>query len=126
MNSKNNDSSELLFSLTSNVFLVLSSVISASVTGLFAYIFLAKIWVYFGVLQPRADGLTLGVLVITPIYYKIYRQNLFHTNLKPNVQFKKFIIHLLWVSLTLVLVLNLDLVISFLYNFSRSLIGSLT
>lgn len=126
MNSKNNDSSELLFSLTSNVFLVLSSVISASVTGLFAYILLVKIWVYFGVLQPRADGLTLGVLVITPIYYKIYRQKLIHTNLKPNVQFKKFIIHLLCVSIALVLVLNLDLVISFLHSFSKSLIGSLT
>lgn len=125
MKQTSNKNLEAAYTAGSHCFLFLSSVLSASVTGLLAYIILAKLWATFGILQPHAEGLSLGVCLITPIYYKIYRRNLVDKTLTSKIQFQRIVIHLLCVSLALVLVLNLDLVVSFLYNFSNSLLPSL-
>lgn len=125
MKQASDKNSEVAYTAGSHCFLFLSSVLSAVVTGLLAYIILAKLWTTFGILQPHAEGLSLGVCLITPIYYKIHKRNLVNKALNFKTQFQRVVIHLLCVSFALVLVLNLDLVVSFLYNFSNSLISSL-
>lgn len=125
MKQTSNKNLKVTYTVGSHCFLILSSILSAAVTGLLAYIILAKLWTTFGILQPHDEGLSLGVCLITPIYYKIYRRNLVNKALNSKTRFQRVVIHLLCVSFALVLVLSLESVISLLYNFSNSLLSSL-
>ena len=125
MKQTSNKNLKVTYTVGSQCFLILSSILSAIATGLLAHVILAKLWVNFGILQPHDEGLSLGVCLITPVYYKIYRRNLVNKALDSKTRFQRVVIPLLCVSFALVLVLSLDSVVSLLYNFSNSLLSSL-
>ena len=88
MKLKDSDSPGFVYEHLSKLFTLLSSVLSAVVVGWFAYLILYKCWVYFGILQPSADGLSLGVLIAVPIFYSIYNSKLTESGMSPKIQFK--------------------------------------
>lgn len=99
----------------------------ASVTvGWLAFLILYKCWVYFGILQPHAEGLSLGVFLIFHIFYSIYKSKLNESEIPPKTQFKKISIQLFCVFLALTFALNLDLLVPIfrgLHDFLLSLIS---
>lgn len=97
MKLKDLGTSELIYEKLSRVFVFLSSFLSAVVVGWFAYLILYKCWVYFGILKPSADGLSLGVLIAVPIFYSIYNSKLTESGMSPKIQFKTISVQLFWV-----------------------------
>ena len=118
--------SDSVYEHLSKVFILLSSVLSAVVVGWFAYLILYKCWVYFGILQPSADGLSLGVLIAIPIFYSIYNSKLTESGVSPKVQFKTILVQLFWVFLALTIVFNLDLLVVSFRSFYDFLLSEFT
>lgn len=116
---RSKDSEELFESVyehLTNIFVFLSSFLSAVVVGWFAYLILHKCWVYFGILQPHVEGLSLGVFLEIPIFYSIYNSKLTDSDLSPRSQFKLISTQLFWVFLSLTVVLNLDMLVPIFRN----------
>ena len=117
---KSKDTEELsdsMYKHLSKIFVFLSSLLASVTVGWFAFLILYKCWVYFGILQPHAEGLSLGVLLVFPIFYSIYNSKLTESELPPRSQFKIISTQLFWVFLALTIVLNLDLVVPTFRNF---------
>ncbi len=88
---KSKDLEELSDSMYENllkVFVFLSSLLASITVGWFAFLLCYKSWVYFGILQPHVDGLSLGVVLAFPIFYSIYNSKLTDSDLSPRSQFK--------------------------------------
>lgn len=88
---KSKDSEEFsdsVYEHLSRVFVFLSSFLSAVVVDWLAFLLLYKCWVYFGILQPHVEGLSLGVFLVIPIFYSIYNSKLIESGLSPKTQFK--------------------------------------
>lgn len=54
--------SDSMYEHLSKLFVILSSLLASVTVGWFVFLILYKCWVYFGILQPHAEGLSLGVL----------------------------------------------------------------
>lgn len=109
--------SDSMYENLSKVFVFLSSLLASIVVGWLAFLLLYKCWIYFGILKPHVEGLSLGVLLVFPIFYSIYNSKLNESDLSPKTQFKVISIRLFCVFLALTLVLNLDLVVPIFHNF---------
>jgi hypothetical protein len=126
---KSKDSEELsdsMYEHLSKLFVFLSSLLASVTVGWFAFLMLYKCWLYFGILKPHAEGLSLGVLLVFPIFYSIYKSKLNESEIPPKTQFKKISIQLFCVFLVLTFVLNLDLLVPIFqgfHDFLRSLIS---
>ena len=126
---KSKDSEELsdsMYEHLSKLFVFLSSLLASVTVGWFAFLMLYKCWLYFGILKPHAEGLSLGVLLVFPIFYSIYKSKLNESEIPPKTQFKKISIQLFCVFLVLTFVLNLDLLVPIFQGFHdcwRSLIS---
>lgn len=123
---KSNDSEELsesMYEHLSKLFVFLSSLLASVTIGWFAFLILYKCWLYFGILQPHAEGLSLGVFLIFPIFYSIYKSKLKESEIPPKTQFKKISIQLFCVFLALTIVLNLDLLVPIFRGFHDFLIA---
>lgn len=117
---KSKDSEELsnsVYEHLSKIFVFLSSFIVSITVGWFAFLILYKCWIYFGILQPHAEGLSLGVFLVFPIFYSIYNAKLTESDLSPKTQFKKISSQLFCVFLALTVVLNLDLLVPIFRGF---------
>lgn len=120
------DSEELsdsVYEPLSKIFVFLSSLLASLVVGWFAFLILYKCWLYFGILQPHAEGLSLGVFLVFPIFYSIYKSKLSGSDVSPKTQFKKISIQLFCVLLSLTLVLNLDLLVPIFTGFHDFLLS---
>lgn len=118
MKSKHSEElSDSVYEYLSKVFVFLSSLLASVVVGWFAFLILYKCWVYFGILKPHAEGLSLGVFLVFPIFYSIYKSKLSGSNLSPKAQFKAISIQLFCTFLALTFVLNLDLVVPIFRSF---------
>lgn len=120
------DSEELsdsVYEPLSKIFVFLSSLLASLVVGWFAFLILYKCWLYFGILQPHAEGLSLGVFLVFPIFYSIYKSKLSGSDMSPKTQFKKISIQLFCVLLSLTLVLNLDLLVPIFKGFHDFLLS---
>lgn len=126
MKLKDSGASELIYEKLSKVFVFLASFLSAVVVGWFAYLILYKCWVYFGILQPSADGLSLGVLIAVPIFYSIYNSKLTESGMSPKIQFKTISVQLFWIFLALTIVFNLDLLVVSFRSFYDFLLSEFT
>ena len=102
----------------SKLFIFLSSFIASITVGWLAFLLCYKCWIYFGILQPHVEGLSLGVLLVFPIFYSIYNSKLNESDLSPKPQFKAISIQLFCTFLALTLVLNLDLLVPIFNVFS--------
>lgn len=123
---KSKDSGELsdsVYEHLSKLFVFLSSLLASVTVGWFAFLILYKCWVYFGILQPHAEGLSLGVLLVFPIFYSIYKSKMNESGLSQKDQFKKISIQLFWVFLVLTCVLNLDLLVPIFREFHDFLLS---
>jgi hypothetical protein len=117
---KSKDSEELsdsMYEHLSKLFVFLSSLLASVTVGWFAFLMLYKCWLYFGILKPHAEGLSLGVLLVFPIFYSIYKSKLNESEIPPKTQFKKISIQLFCVFLVLTFVLNLDLLVPIFQGF---------
>lgn len=56
--------SDSMYENLSKVFVFLSSLLASIVVGWLAFLLLYKCWIYFGILQPHAEGLSLVVLLV--------------------------------------------------------------
>lgn len=118
--------SDSMYEHLSKLFIFLSSFIASITVGWLAFLLCYKSWIYFGILQPYAEGLSLGVCLIFPIFYSTYNSKFVEGAESPKTQFKRIVVHLLWVFLALTIVLNLYLLVptfrSF-YDFFLSLVA---
>lgn len=110
--------SDSMYENLSKVFVFLSSLLASIVVGWLAFLLLYKCWIYFGILQPHAEGLSLGVLLVFPIFYSIYKSKMNKSDLSPKTQFRAISIQLFCTFLALTLVLNLDLLVPIFKGFS--------
>ena len=110
--------SDSMYENLSKVFVFLSSLLASIVVGWLAFLLLYKCWIYFGILQPHAEGLSLGVLLVFPIFYSIYKSKMNESDLSPKTQFRAISIQLFCTFLALTLVLNLDLLVPIFKGFS--------
>ena len=115
--------SDFVYEPLSKIFVFLSSLLASLVVGWFAFLILYKCWLYFGILQPHAEGLSLGVFLVFPIFYSIYKSKLSGSDMSPKTQFKKISIQLFCVLLSLTLVLNLDLLVPIFKGFHDFLLS---
>lgn len=123
---KSKDSEELsdsMYEHLTKLFVFLASFIASSTVGWFAFLILYKCWIYFGILQPHAEGLSLGVFLVFPIFYSIYKSKLNDSDIPPKAQFKKISISLFCVFLALTFVLNLDLLVPIFRGFHDFLLS---
>lgn len=123
---KSKDSEELsdsMYKHLSKIFVFLSSFMASVTVGWFAFLILYKCWMYFGILEPHAEGLSLGVFLVFPIFYSIYNNKLMESDLSPKTQFKKISIQLFCVFLVLTFVLNLDLLVPIFKGFHDFLLS---
>lgn len=118
--------SDFVYEHLSKVFVSLSSLLASVTVGWFAFLLLYKCWIYFGILQPHAEGLSLGVFLVFPIFYSIYKSKLSGSDMSPKTQFKKISIQLFCVLLSLTLVLNLDLLVPIFKGFHDFLLSSVS
>lgn len=119
INSKDSEElSDSMYEHLSKLFIFLSSFIASITVGWLAFLLCYKCWIYFGVLQPHVEGLSLGVLLVFPIFYSIYNSKLNESDLSPKPQFKDISIQLFCTFLALTLVLNLDLLVPIFNGFS--------
>lgn len=109
--------SDSVYEHLSKLFIFLSSLLASVTVGWFAFLILYKCWVYFGILQPHVEGLSLGIFLVFPIFYSIYKSKLTESDLSPKTQFKKISIQLFCVFLALTVVLNLDLLVPIFKGF---------
>lgn len=109
--------SDSMYEHLSKLFVILSSLLASVTVGWFAFLILYKCWIYFGILQPHSEGLSLGVFLVFPIFYSIYKSKLTESDLSPKTQFKKISIQLFCVFLALTFALNLDLLVLIFRNF---------
>lgn len=110
--------SDSMYENLSKVFVFLSSLLASITVGWLAFLLLYKCWIYFGFLQPHAEGLSLGVLLVFPIFYSIYKSKMNESDLSPKTQFRAISIQLFCTFLALTLVLNLDLLVPIFKGFS--------
>ena len=115
--------SESMYEHLSKIFVFLSSLLASLVVGWFAFLILYKCWLYFGILEPHAEGLSLGVFLVFPIFYSIYKSKLNDSDIPPKAQFKKISIQLFCVFLALTVVLNLDLLVPIFRGFHDFLLS---
>ena len=115
--------SEYVYEPLSQLFIFLSSLLASVTVGWLAFLILYKCWVYFGILQPHVEGLSLGVFLVFPIFYSIYKSKLTESDLSPKTQFKKISIQLFCVFLVLTIVLNLDLLVPIFRGFHDFLLS---
>lgn len=123
---KSKDSEKLsksVYEHLSQLFIFLSSLLASVTVGWLAFLILYKCWVYFGILQPHVEGLSLGVFLVFPIFYSIYKSKLTESDLSPKTQFKKISIQLFCVFLVLTIVLNLDLLVPIFRGFHDFLLS---
>ena len=118
INSKDSEElSDSMYEHLSKLFIFLSSFIASITVGWLAFLLCYKSWIYFGILQPHAEGLSLGVLLVFPIFYSSYKSKMNESNLSPKAYFKLISIQLFWVFLALTFVLNLELLVPTFRNF---------
>ena len=115
--------SDSVYEHLSKLFVFLSSLLASVTVGWFAFLILYKCWLYFGTLQPHAEGLSLGVLLIFPIFYSIYKSKLNESETPPKTQFKNISIQLFCVFLVLTFALNLDLLVPIFRGFHDFLLS---
>lgn len=118
MKLKGSDFSDFIYAKLSKVFVFLSSHLSAIVVVWLAFLILYKCWIYFGILQPHAEGLSLGVLLVFPIFYSIYKSKMNESEVSPKNQFKLISTQLFCTFLALTFVLNLDLLVPIFKGFN--------
>lgn len=80
--------SDSMYENLSKVFVFLSSLLASIVVGWLAFLLLYECWIYFGILQPHAEGLSLGVLLVFPIFYSNYKSKMNESEVSPKNQFK--------------------------------------
>ena len=118
INSKDSEElSDSMYEHLSKLFIFLSSFIASITVGWLAFLLCYKCWIYFGILQPHVEGLSLGIFLVFPIFYSIYKSKLTESDLSPKTQFKKISIQLFCVFLALTIVLNLDLLVPIFRGF---------
>ena len=62
MNYKDSEElSDSMYENLSKVFVFLSSLLASVTVGWLAFLLMYKCWIYFGILQPHVEGLSLGV-----------------------------------------------------------------
>ena len=84
MNSKDSEElSDSMYENLSKVFVFLSSLLASVTVGWLAFLLMYKCWIYFGILQPHVEGLSLGVFLVFPIFYSIYKSKMNESNLSP-------------------------------------------
>ena len=110
--------SESVYEHLSRIFVFLSSFIASITVGWLAFLLCYKSWIYFGILQPHAEGLSLGVLLVFPIFYSIFKSKMIESSLSLKAQFKLISIQLFCAFLALTVVLNLDLLVPIFKGFS--------
>ena len=110
--------SDSMYENLSKVFVFLSSLLASIVVGWLAFLLLYKCWIYFGILQLHAEGLSLGVLLVFPIFYSIYKSKINKSALSPKTQFRAISIQLFCTFLALTLVLKLNLLVPIFKGFS--------
>lgn len=88
--------SDSMYEHLSKLFVILSSLLASVTVGWFAFLILYKCWIYFGILQPHVEGLSLGVILAFPIFYSIYNSKLTDSDLSPRSQFKLVSTPLFW------------------------------
>ena len=110
--------SDSMYENLSKVFVFLSSLLASIVVGWLAFLLLYKCWIYFGILQPHAEGLSLGVLLVFPIFYSIYKSKMNESEVSPKNQFKLISTELFCTFLALTFVLNLDLLVPIFKGFN--------
>ena len=118
--------SDSMYEHLSKLFVILSSLLASVTVGWFAFLILYKCWVYLGILQPHVEGLSLGVFLVFPIFYSIYKSKLTESDLSPKTQFKKISIQLFCVFLALTIVLNLDLLVPIFRGFHDFLLSQIS
>ena len=110
--------SDSMYENLSKVFVFLSSLLASIVVGWLAFLLLYKCWIYFGILQPHAEGLSLGVLLVFPIFYSNYKSKMNESEVSPMNQFKLSSTQLFCTFLALTIILNLDLVVPIFKGFN--------
>lgn len=110
--------SDSMYENLSKVFVFLSSLLASIVVGWLAFLLLYKCWIYFGILQPNAEGLSLGVLLVFPIFYSNYKSKMNESEVSPMNQFKLNSTQLFCTFLALTIILNLDLVVPIFKGFN--------
>lgn len=110
--------SDSMYKNLSKVFVFLSSLLASIVVGWLAFLLLYKCWIYFGILQPHAEGLSLGVLLVFPIFYSNYKSKMNESEVSPMNQFKLNSTQLFCTFLALTIILNLDLVVPIFKGFN--------
>lgn len=110
--------SDSMYENLSKVFVFLSSLLASIVVGWLAFLLLYKCWIYFGILQPHAEGLSLGVLLVFPIFYSNYKSKMNESEVSPMNQFKLNSTQLFCTFLALTIILNLDLVVLIFKGFN--------
>lgn len=110
--------SDSMYENLSKVFVFLSSLLASIVVGWLAFLLLYKCWIYFGILQPHAEGLSLGVLLVFPIFYSNYKSKMNESEVSPMNQFKLNSTQLFCTFLALTIILNLDLVVPIFKGFN--------
>lgn len=110
--------SDSMYEYLSKLFIFLSSFIASITVGWLAFLLCYKSWIYFGILQPHAEGLSLGVLLVFPIFYSIYKSKMNESEVSPKNQFKLISTQLFCTFLALTVVLNLDLLVPIFKGFN--------
>ena len=110
--------SDSMYENLSKVFVFLSSLLASIVVGWLAFLLLYKCWIYFGILQPHAEGLSLGVLLVFPIFYSNYKSKMNESEVSPMNQFKLNSTQLFCTFLALTIILNLNLVVPIFKGFN--------
>lgn len=110
--------SDSMYENLSKVFVFLSSLLASIIVGWLAFLLLYKCWIYFGILQPHAEGLSLGVLLVFPIFYSNYKSKMNESEVSPMNQFKLNSTQLFCTFLALTIILNLDLVVPIFKGFN--------
>lgn len=110
--------SDSMYENLSKVFVFLSSLLASIVVGWLAFLLLYKCWIYFGILQPHAEGLSLVVLLVFPIFYSNYKSKMNESEVSPMNQFKLNSTQLFCTFLALTIILNLDLVVPIFKGFN--------
>lgn len=119
INSKDSEElSDSMYEHLSKLFIFLSSFIASITFGWLAFLLCYKSWIYFGILQPHAEGLFLGVLLVFPIFYSIYKSKMNESEVSPKNQFKLISTQLFCTFLALTFVLNLDLLVPIFKGFN--------
>lgn len=110
--------SDSMYENLSKVFVFLSSLLASITVGWLAFLLCYKCWTYFGILRPHAEGLSLGVLLVFPIFYSIYKSKMTESEVSPKNQFKLISTQLFCTFLALTIVLNLDLLVPIFKGFN--------